>query len=608
MEKSRGHLVGGGAVEGDRRHVLREFWQFALGFYRSVPRAALTWAAALVVVASLAEGIGLAFLAPLIGLLGDGKPQGAMASLAVRLLGAFGLPLSLSVLVATFVALVSIRAILASRRDVALECLKAAFIERLRLRLYDAITQAEWSFVAAQRISNLAKALTIDSESVGHGTYYFIQLPALIVLAFVQLAVAFALAPLPTLAALVCGAVISGVVWRWRRNTYEAGQLYATAQQSAFNEMSDCLTALKLAKSHDAGTYNRQLFSTAEAAQHAHYLALMGRNSEAQMIIQVCATVALGAFVYVGSSAFGLAAPQLLVLILIFARLMPTLADIQNSGNVIQLMLPVHRHLMQLLSAAVAAHEHLPSPGSERLTVCSEIGISGLRFRYDKVRGPDVLHDLNLTIPARAIVAISGASGVGKSTLADIMLGLLVPDSGTVSIDGRPLNAQRLSAWRRSVAYVPQDNVLFNQTVRANLLWGSHDAADAEVVAVLAQTGMNRLIETMPQGIDTVIGERGSRLSGGERQRLSLARALLRRPTLLILDEATNALDQDSERAVWKVLEDLRRTATVIIIAHRESTLRRADFVAVIEGGSVSHFGRRKDALDCVNPVDHVGN
>ena len=263
----------------------------------------------------------------------------------------------------------------------------------------------------------------------------------------------------------------------------------------------------------------------------------------------------------------------------------------QNSTNAVQLMLPVYDKLTRLMSDCVAAQEQLPAGGDARLTLQREIRISALHFRYDRARGPDVLDNLNLVVPARSVVAISGASGAGKTTLADILLGLLTPDKGFVSIDGEPLNASRLAAWRRSVAYIPQDNVLFNETVRANVLWGSDDSTDAELREVLAQTGMEQTIATMPLGVDTVIGERGNQLSGGQRQRLSLARALLRRPTLLILDEATNALDEDSESTLWTLIQRLKSTTTILIIAHRESTLRKADFVAVLENGAISRFG-----------------
>src|SRR5262249_40341882 len=159
------------------------------------------------------------------------------------------------------------------------------------------------------------------------------------------------------------------------------------------------------------------------------------------------------------------------------------------------------------------------------------------------------------------------ASGAGKSTLADLLMGLQVPDAGTVSVDAENLTGLRLAAWRRSIAYIPQENFLFNQSIRANLQWANEDAGDEDIRRVLALTGAASIVGAMPEGLDTIVGERGSRLSGGERQRLILARALLRNPTLLILDEATNALDDESERAVWAVIDRLRGSTTVIVIA-----------------------------------------
>jgi ATP-binding cassette, subfamily C, bacterial len=575
----------------DLRSMITMLTGFAGSLYISVARWTLTKACLLSVAAGLTEGLGLTLLAPLVGLLGEGKPQNAVAVAVTRFLSALGLPLSLPVLIAGFVGIVVLRAIVTGWRDITLETLSSNFIERLRIQLYDAITQADWSFIARQRISNLAKALTTDVETVGRGTHFFFRFAALATVASVQLLVALAFAPLLTLAVLVWGALIATGAWRWRRNTFSAGQMFGKAQQSAYDGMSDCLAALKLAKSHNAEAYNRVRFLAADTAQHEYYLAVIRRNAETQTLIQICATISLGVFVYAASSLFHLTTAELLLLILVFARLMPTLAEIQNSTNAAQLMLPIYDHLTKLMSACQAAQEHLPTGGDDRLIVRREIRAAALGFRYDGSGGPDVLRGLDLAIPAHSVVAISGASGAGKSTLADVLLGLLVPDSGMVSIDGEPLTAARLAAWRRSVAYIPQDNVLFNETIRANVLWGSHDSTDAEVRDVLSQTGMDKVMAAMPLGIETIIGERGNQLSGGQRQRLALARALLRRPTLLILDEATNALDEDSESAVWTLIQRLRRTTTILIIAHRESTLRKADFVAVMEDGAISQFG-----------------
>ena len=592
MEKSK-HLPTTSAWFGpdNLRGMIDMLGNFGGRVYSSISHWTLAKAGLLSVIASLTEGLGLTLLAPLVGLLGNGNSHGTVAVAVTRFLAVLGLPLSLPVLIGGFVGIVILRTIVAGLRDIALETLSSIFIERLRAQLYDAITQAEWSFIARQRISNLSKALTADVETVGQGTHFFFRLIALAVLASIQLLVALVFAPFLTLAVLACGALISVVAWRWRRNTFRGGQLFGKAQQSAYDEMSDCLVALKLSKSHNAEAYNRRRFRAADIAQHEHYLSIIRRNAETQTLIQICATISLGLFVFAGSWFFKLSTAELLFLILVFARLMPTLAEIQNNTNAVQLMLPIYDNLTRLMSACVVAQEHLPASGDARLIVHREIRISALHFRYDRARGPDVLNNLNLVVPAHSVVAISGASGAGKSTLADILLGLLSPDKGFVSIDGEPLNASRLAAWRRSVAYIPQDNVLFNETVRANVLWGSHDSTDADLRDALAQTGMEETIAAMPLGIETVIGERGNQLSGGQRQRLSLARALLRRPTLLILDEATNALDEDSESTVWTLIRRLRSTTTILIIAHRESTLRKADFVAVLENGAISQFG-----------------
>jgi ATP-binding cassette subfamily C protein len=225
------------------------------------------------------------------------------------------------------------------------------------------------------------------------------------------------------------------------------------------------------------------------------------------------------------------------------------------------------------------------------LQLFDKIKFSGIRFRYDKKRGPNVLDGVELEIAAGSVVAIVGTSGAGKSTIADLLMGLQVPDAGNLTVDGQELSGPRLAAWRRSVAYIPQESFLFHQSIRANLLWSAPAASDADLRRVLALTGADVIIKTMPDGLDTMVGERGARLSGGERQRLILARALLRNPALLVLDEATSALDHESERAVWAVIDRVRGKTTVIVIAHRLSTLRSTDHVAVLDGGKIVQFG-----------------
>jgi ATP-binding cassette subfamily C protein len=189
------------------------------------------------------------------------------------------------------------------------------------------------------------------------------------------------------------------------------------------------------------------------------------------------------------------------------------------------------------------------------------------------------------------IIEIVGPSGAGKSTLADVVLLLLTPQRGSLRVDGATLGDDDRDAWRASIGYVPQETHLFHDSVRENVRWIAPEASDDEVLHALTQAGAAELLARLPEGLDTVIGDRGTLLSGGERQRLALARALLVRPRLLVLDEATSALDPESERAIRQTNAALTPAVTVLTITHRLTSARQADQVIVLEDGAVIAAG-----------------
>jgi ATP-binding cassette subfamily C protein len=204
---------------------------------------------------------------------------------------------------------------------------------------------------------------------------------------------------------------------------------------------------------------------------------------------------------------------------------------------------------------------------------------------------PPALRDATLTIRAGATTAVVGPSGAGKSTLADIVLGLLFARAGHVEVDGVELTPARARAWRERVGYVAQETYLFNDTVRANLRWAYPEATDEEIQAALALAAADRFVAALPDGLDTVVGERGGRLSCGERQRLTLARALLRRPELLMLDEATSSVDAENELEIQRAVESLRGRMTMLVITHRLATTRAADVIYVMDRGRIVESG-----------------
>jgi ATP-binding cassette subfamily B protein/subfamily B ATP-binding cassette protein MsbA len=204
---------------------------------------------------------------------------------------------------------------------------------------------------------------------------------------------------------------------------------------------------------------------------------------------------------------------------------------------------------------------------------------------------PPALSDISFTLPRGQMIALVGTSGAGKSSIADLLTGLYAPTAGRILIDGTPLEQLLLSDWQQRLGVVSQDTFLFNATIAENIAFGTPGATRAMIEAACSAAQAASFIESLPMAYDTLVGERGYRLSGGQRQRLSLARAILRDPELLILDEATSALDSQSERLVQEALEQFERNHTVLVIAHRLSTVVRADQILVLDHGKISQRG-----------------
>ena len=242
------------------------------------------------------------------------------------------------------------------------------------------------------------------------------------------------------------------------------------------------------------------------------------------------------------------------------------------------------------------ADEPVPADeGEEAHPLASALRLESVRVTYPD--GREALRGLELTVPAGARVALVGASGAGKTTLFSVLLGFVAPSGGAVHWDGVPLSRLKPSSVRAQLAWVPQEPVLFSGSVRHNLLLGRPEASEAELWEALTRAHAADFVRELPGGLEEPVGERGARLSGGQRQRLALARAFLRRPSLLLLDEPTSALDARSEAAVGEGLAELMKGRTVLVIAHRLSTVRDADLIAVLEGGRVVESGTHAELV-----------
>jgi len=237
------------------------------------------------------------------------------------------------------------------------------------------------------------------------------------------------------------------------------------------------------------------------------------------------------------------------------------------------------------------------APGHETVPGFRDaIAFRDVWFAYDG--GTDVLEGVELEAPRGSVTAIVGASGAGKSTLVDLLPRFYEPTRGVITLDGRDLREFSLPSLRSLMGIVSQETVLFNDTARANIAYGALDRYDAAAIEAAARAAnAHDFLATLPQGYDTILGERGTRLSGGERQRIAIARALLRDPPILILDEATSALDSESEHLVQEAIDRLLAGRTVFVIAHRLSTVQHATQILVLDKGRIVERGRHEELL-----------
>jgi ABC-type multidrug transport system fused ATPase/permease subunit len=274
----------------------------------------------------------------------------------------------------------------------------------------------------------------------------------------------------------------------------------------------------------------------------------------------------------------------ILTMLFIFSRISAPAMQMSQMLQQFAGAVPAHSEFLRLEHdlAARDAPDLRSAPAIEP----GAIAFRDVSFHYDRSsRAGAGIERLNLTIAPGTFLGVSGPTGAGKTTLADLLIGLLEPDSGEITVAGAPLRGAAAIKWPDHISYVVQDPYLFRDTIRRNLLWANPRASDAEIWDALAIAGVDDFVAALTAGLDTVLGERGTLISGGERQRLCLARAVLRRPLLFVLDEATSAIDVPAERKIIKAMLDLKPRPTMVMIAHRDQSLAYCDRMLRLQNG-----------------------
>lgn len=564
---------------------LRSFLRLLL----RAPKSEVTWLFILMLLSSASEGVGLLLLVPMLDILSGANTNNPIAKIAVVTLAFFGVPTSIGGLLIIFVGLVSLRSAVQYARERLSYQLQHKIVDDLRHDCFSALLNVEWSWLIQSRRSDLASLLLDDINQVGLGLHFGIGLGATVIAMTAYLCAAFALSPSVTAVVLVTGGLVFSLLARHRRQLLNLGYERIKTSRALFGDVQESLAGIKLSKI--LGNESRHLTfltQTTEALRKLQF-AFVVNNSFSHALFQSGGAILLAAYLYFGLIIFKISPPELLTLVLIFSRMIPMFMSAHQQLDHLIHALPALTEAERLLAECQNASE--PMTGTDEairpIRDCLELDLIG--FQYP-TRDLPALIDISLKLPAKTTTAIMGASGAGKSTLADILMGLLEPDQGEMRVDGVGIKGPERRSWRKSVAYVPQDTFLFQDSIRQNLLWGNPEASEADIFQALEQSAA-QFVFGLPQGLDAIVGDNGLRLSGGERQRIALARALLKRPSLLILDEATSALDIENEAKIRKAIEQLHGDLTVVIIGHRQTTLEHVDQVVIIQDGRLSAKG-----------------
>ena len=553
----------------------------------------LAFVSLLMVCVSLTEGVGLLLLVPLLQVVGLDVGRGMVGRIAGFITSIFdsvGARPTLILVLGLYVLVISTRAFLSSWQTTAASALVHEFKIHLRQRLYRAIVNTDWLFFSRSRSSDFTHALTTEIDRVGRATRNLLNLIAEAAVAAIYVLVAVFLSPTASALAFVSGAGLILLLRRRMQATRESGKEASRASKGLHAAANEQLSGTKTVKSYGAEERNVAIFSKFTERLARMYIDASRHGAEATRWLNIGSVLVLSFIVYVSIEIFATPASELLLLLYLFARITAMFSKLQMRYHEFVTESPAFTTVTEMLARCEAAAEPEPAR-SEGIELREAVRLEGVSFAYQESGEPLVISDLDLTIRAGKTTAIVGPSGAGKSTIADLIMGLIRPDEGQVLVDETPLRAEQRRAWRSKIGYVPQDTFLFHDTVRDNLLWARPDASDGEIREALRLAAAEDFVSRLPEGMETVLGDRGMRLSGGERQRLALARALLRKPSLLILDEATSNLDSENERRIQSAIEKLHGSMTILIITHRLFTTRSADVIYVLEQGRLVESG-----------------
>ena len=556
-------------------------------FFTTSPTRAIMVVGSLVL-AGFAEGIGYATLLPALTIFvgeGGGKPSWLQTTITWALT-AVGIPTdSLGILLLIALTAITAKNLLLtwSSNFVGYEVAEVA--TGLRLKLIDTLLRVRWSYFARQPVGRFANAVSNEAARASEAYSASANLMAYLVQAAVYVILTLLVSWQLGALSLIVSAIISYALKPVVRMSRKAGRRQTQHTHDLVTRLTDTLIGIKPLKAMARHVRFGALFAAdARSVNKALRRQVWGKQAVRSGQDEMLFASGCG-LLYVAATFWKLPLQEVIVMAALLFR------------TVLMFNRSLQWYQMAVLSESAfwGLRETIAEAERERETISGR-GMPSFNnaCRFDNVTfgygDKTVLRSVSLTIKAAEITTLTGTSGAGKTTIADLLLGLHLPDSGEIRIDDMPLGEADLVRWREMVGYVPQEVILFHDSVLANVTLGDPDLGRDDAQDALAAAGAWEFVSQMPQGLDSVVGERGTLLSGGQRQRIAVARALIHRPALLILDEATSALDPNTEAAICRNLKDLvaQTGLTIVAITHQSAWVEAAHRVYHVERGQVT--------------------
>jgi ATP-binding cassette subfamily C protein len=576
---------------------------FLLTFVRRYPKQSILMLIAMLL-AGMAEGIGLSAMLPLLNTAIGSQAAGhtgnspAAERMVRQALEALGIPPTFEALmIVIFVAIIlkSGLILLANKR---IGFTVAQVATDLRLEFVRALLASRWRFHLRQPIGALANTMITEASRTSKAYLAGATMTIALIQAIILLIVAFMVSWKATLAAIIGGLIIFYILRSLIKKARNAGKRQTIALKGLGRHLVDNLQSIKPIKAMALENLAESvLLKTTDKLNKALRKRVISREYLRALSEPLrYALLLLG--LYGTLTYLKLPVATVIVYIFLIGRIFQQLGKVQDAYQQMVNFESAHESIKNKIKEAQANRE--VSSGNQTPILNKAIRLNQVTFAYDD---KPVLRNASFIFPAGMITAIVGASGSGKTTVADLIIGLLKPNQGEVWIDDIALEQIDLQKWRQLIGYVPQESWLLHDSVLKNVTLGDPKLTNEDAIAALKDAGAWEFVRVMPQGINSTVGERGYKISGGQRQRIAIARALVHKPKLLILDEATTALDPENEMAICNTLRDLRGKLTILAISHQPAVLKIADQAYRLQKGAAVHVENSglTDLLDSEN-------